>query len=147
MAAHQLRPTRLSDLPLLREIEWASGQRFREYGLEHVADDEPASGQELAGYVERAASWVSLEGDDHPVGYVLIDSIDDAAHIEQLSVLPEHQGQGNGKALIDQVRRMGDTAREQGHHPHNLRSHTVEPAFVRAPSASASSPPKPWARV
>jgi hypothetical protein len=37
-----IRLGRPNDLPILREIERASGERFREFGLDHVADDEPA---------------------------------------------------------------------------------------------------------
>ena len=103
MADVPVRPTRRGDLPVLREIERSSGQRFREYGLDHVADDEPASIEVLAGYVEGGRSWVAVGGGDEPVGYVLVDEIDGAAHVEQLSVAPEHQSQGVGRALIDEV--------------------------------------------
>jgi hypothetical protein len=39
------------------------------------------------------------------VGFVIVDMVDGAAHIEQVSVVPGHQGQGVGRALIDQVGR------------------------------------------
>jgi ribosomal protein S18 acetylase RimI-like enzyme len=38
------------------------------------------------------------------VGYVLVDLVDGNAHIEQISVRPECQGAGIGRALVDQVR-------------------------------------------
>jgi GNAT superfamily N-acetyltransferase len=105
----QVRPTRRRDLPLLREIERASAQRFREYGLDHVADDEPATIEELARYMEGRRSWVAVGAGDEPVGYVLVDEIDGAAHIEQLSVAPVHQGRGVGQALIEKVRAWAST--------------------------------------
>ena len=103
VAEVRIRLTRPEDLPRLREIEWASGQRFREYGLDQVAEDEPTSIEVLAGYANARRSWVAVLDDD-PVGYVLVEDIDEAAHIEQISVLPDWQGQGVGRALIDQVR-------------------------------------------
>jgi ribosomal protein S18 acetylase RimI-like enzyme len=42
------------------------------------------------------------------VGFVIVDMVDGAAHIEQVSVVPAHEGQGVGRALIDQVRRWAD---------------------------------------
>jgi ribosomal protein S18 acetylase RimI-like enzyme len=39
------------------------------------------------------------------VGFVIVDMVDGAAHIEQVSVVLASQGRGVGRALIDQVRR------------------------------------------
>ena len=104
VAGIRIRLTRREDLSRLREIEWSSGQRFREYGLDQVAEDEPATIEVLAGYANAGRSWVAVRDNDDPVGYVLVDEIDGAAHIEQVSVLPDYQGRGMGRALIDQVR-------------------------------------------
>ena len=52
----------------------------------------------------RARSWVALAEGDTPIGYVLVDHVDGCAHIEQISVLPDRQGAGVGRALIDHVR-------------------------------------------
>jgi GNAT superfamily N-acetyltransferase len=38
------------------------------------------------------------------VAYVLVDEVDGNAHVEQISVLPHSQGQGIGRALLEQVR-------------------------------------------
>ncbi len=100
-----LRAARSEDLAVLREIERASGQRYRDFGLDQVADDEPASIDVLAGYANGGRAWTAVNDDDIPVGYVLVDDVDGAAHIEQVSVLPEHQGRGLGRALIDRAER------------------------------------------
>ena len=42
------------------------------------------------------------------VGYVITDVVDAHAHIEQLSVEREHQGQGHGKALMAQAEAWAD---------------------------------------
>lgn len=98
-----VRDARHDDIGILREIEWASGQRFREFGLPHIADDEPLATKVLADTVAAQRSWVAVAGDDRPVGYVVVDDVDGLAHIEQVSVLPDHQGKGHGRALVERV--------------------------------------------
>lgn len=98
-----LRAAREEDLAIIREIERASGQRFREFGLIHVAEDEPVSIEALADYVGGGRAWVTTEEGAGPVGYLLVEEVDRDAHISQVSVLPDHQGRGLGRALIDRA--------------------------------------------
>jgi GNAT superfamily N-acetyltransferase len=102
-----IRGSRSDDGPVLREIERLAGERFREVGMDAVADDEPASVEVLAEYAIAGRSWVAVDDADRPVGYVLVDIVDGDAHIEQISVRPDHQGEGIGRALIEQVRAWG----------------------------------------
>ena len=88
----------------LRAIEVEAGERFRTVGLGDVADHPPFSIAVLTGYADAGRSWVATDGADRPVGYVLVAVVDDAAHIEQISVRPDLQGRGVGRSLIDQVR-------------------------------------------
>jgi GNAT superfamily N-acetyltransferase len=92
------------DAPALREIELLAGARFRDVGMESIADTEPASVDTLTAYAVAGRSWVALDAHDCPIGYVIIDSVDGNAHVEQISVRPDHQGKGVGRALIDRVR-------------------------------------------
>jgi GNAT superfamily N-acetyltransferase len=92
------------DGPELQDIERLAGERFRDVGMPEIADDEPASLEALAGYARAGRSWVALGRAGTPIGYVLADVVDGHAHIEQVSVRPDHQGAGVGRALIDQVR-------------------------------------------
>lgn len=95
-----IRPARRGDLPQLREIERRAGEAFRVFGLDAVADDEPPSLDVLCGYVGSGRAWVAVGPDDRPLGYLILDDVDGNAHIEQVSVAPEHQGRGFGRALI-----------------------------------------------
>jgi GNAT superfamily N-acetyltransferase len=99
-----VRPAVGDDLPILRQIEWASGQRFREYGLDHVADDEPVSVEVLSRYASQGRAWVAVDHADQPIGFVVVDMVDGLGHIEQVSVAPDWQGQGLGRALIEQAK-------------------------------------------
>jgi GNAT superfamily N-acetyltransferase len=98
-----VRPGRAEDGPALRQVERLAGEAFREVGLGDVADDEPASLAELAAYADAERMWVAAEDPADPVGYVLVDVVDGCAHVEQVSVRPDHQGTGVGRALLDRV--------------------------------------------
>lgn len=100
-----VRAPRTAELASLREIEWLSGQRYRDFGLETVADDEPATLEVLRAYSDAGRAWVATQGDGGPIGYILLDEVDGAGHIEQVSVLPDHQGRGVGRALMERAAR------------------------------------------
>jgi GNAT superfamily N-acetyltransferase len=103
--AIRLRPARTGDAPALREIERDAGQRFREVGLGFVADDEPPPVEVLRSYAQADRAWVAVDSLGVPIGYLLVDIIDGAAHIEQVSVATAHQGRGAGRMLVEQARR------------------------------------------
>ena len=99
-----IRPCAPADADSLREIERSAGERFRDIGLDWVADDEPFAIATLHAYAKDGRSWVVLDETAASVGYVLVDIVDNAAHIEQISVTPDRQGIGVGRALLDRVR-------------------------------------------
>ncbi len=99
-----IRPARADDGPALQEIERLAGVRFRDVGLPHIADAEPESIDELAEYADAGRSWVAVDDDEQPIGYVIVDEVDGDAHIEQISVRPDRQGTGVGRVLVDEVR-------------------------------------------
>jgi len=79
--------------------------QFRAIGYDAVADDPPDSMEVLGNYAKAGRSWVALSEEGDVVGYILLDVIDGAAHIDQVTVHPAHQGTGVGKALVDQAAR------------------------------------------
>ena len=46
---------------------------------------------------------MSVDAHDRPVGYVVVDVVDGAAHVEQVSVHPTSARQGVGRALIERA--------------------------------------------
>ncbi|HWN31969.1 MAG TPA: GNAT family N-acetyltransferase [Pseudonocardia sp.] len=116
----RIRLVREAELPLLREIERASGEIFRDIDMALVADDEPSSVLELAHYQEAGRCWV-VTGDDpaqaHPepagalLGYLLAEPVDGNLHVAQVSVHPAAAGRRLGAALIEHLARL---AVEQG---------------------------------
>ena len=96
------------DLRRLQDIERAAGTAFRGIGMAAVADDDPPSLGTLEAYRARGRAWVASDdgaaggvGDDVAVAYLLVDVVDGAAHVEQVSVDPAHAGRGWGRRLID----------------------------------------------
>ncbi|MBW9211263.1 GNAT family N-acetyltransferase [Mumia sp. zg.B53] len=98
-----MRAATLADVELLRDIERAADERFREIGRDLVADGEPAPYETVAAAVGRGRAWVEVGDAGAPVAYALADVLDGRAFLEQLSVLPEHGRQGIGAALVDVV--------------------------------------------
>jgi GNAT superfamily N-acetyltransferase len=107
----KIRPAKRDELETLRQIELAAGQLFSEVGRAEIAEDEPASLEELREYADRRHAWVLADEADQPIGYVLVDVVDGCAHIEQVSVHPDYHRQGHGRRLID---RVTDWARHEG---------------------------------
>lgn len=87
---------------MLREIERVAGSLFAEAGLADVAAHEPDSVEHLTEYLDAHRVWVIADGGE-TVGYALVDIVDDLAHLEQLSVLPDHGRRGLGAALLEHV--------------------------------------------
>ncbi|MFF1823180.1 GNAT family N-acetyltransferase [Kribbella sp. NPDC058245] len=106
-----IRTATAAELPDLRALEVAAGVLFRDIGMTDIAEHPapPLEVFERARYDGRL--WVAVDDEDRPIGFVLVEIVDGAAHIEQLSVHPDQQGRGLGRVLIDHV---GSWATEQG---------------------------------
>ena len=91
----QARPDELAGLP---EIEAAADAMFAASGIGPLPG--PATGEELA------VALVILVAGDPPVGFCRIDQVaapghgPPGAHLEQLSVHPDHARRGVGRALL-----------------------------------------------
>ena len=96
-----IRSARSEDLPALQDVERAAGDLFRDLGMEVVADAEPLSVTDLAIFQEDGRAWVATALGDQPVAYLLVEVVDGGAHIEQVSVHPDHSRQGIGRVLVE----------------------------------------------
>ena len=89
----------LEDHFRITEIERAAGELFRNMNMAIVADDQPISRQDFQHFVTDHGAFVWLV-DGVIVAYLLLEQVDGAAHIEQVTVHPEHSRQGIGAQLI-----------------------------------------------
>lgn len=97
----RIRAVTTADLPLLRDLERAAGECFRDIGMAAVADDEPLSVTELARYRRAGLAWAAAGTDDAPVAYLIAEPVDGALHIEQVSVHPDWARRRIGRSLIE----------------------------------------------
>jgi ribosomal protein S18 acetylase RimI-like enzyme len=102
----RIRECRVGELPLLQDLERASGLCFRDVGMPEIADDDPPPLDELAVYQRAGRAWVAADGDDRPIAYLLADPVDGNMHIEQVSVHPAGARRGIGRSLIDHLARL-----------------------------------------
>ncbi|MEW1720201.1 GNAT family N-acetyltransferase [Streptomyces sp. NPDC093109] len=98
-----IRPAVPAELPVLQDIERAAGRPFRALGMAAIADDEPPGLALLEQYRAVGRAWVTDDGTGRPVAYLLHDTVDGAAHIEQVSVHPDAARRGLGRALIEHL--------------------------------------------
>ena len=75
-------------------------------------------------------AWLIADDDDVPVGYAVVDIVDGLAHLEQLSVLPDHGRKGLGSALLAHVCDWA-TRHHFGGDPHHVHRRPVERAVLR----------------
>jgi GNAT superfamily N-acetyltransferase len=90
-----------ADVAAMQEIEVRAGRAFADVGLPEVAGDEPLSDAVLTAHAADGRCAVAVSPDAGTViGYIVVDRVDAHGHVEQVSVDPDHQGQGVGRALM-----------------------------------------------
>jgi ribosomal protein S18 acetylase RimI-like enzyme len=99
---HRVRHARASDLAHIAPIEDAGGPQFQEWfgeAIEPILLSPATDGRKRAnepGFMLVAAP----DEQSPPVGFVHVLVLEGHAHLEQISVLPEHQRRGIGAALV-----------------------------------------------
>ena len=89
-----------ADALSLPTIEAAAGEAFRSIGMPEIADDPLPDVQQLPGHASDGRVWVATAVER-----------DGSAHLEQVSVHPDHAGQRSGADLVDAV---ASWARDRG---------------------------------
>jgi GNAT superfamily N-acetyltransferase len=87
----------------VRRIERDAGRPFVSVGMPEIAAEDPRSVAELEPFVACGRAWVAVDELDRPVAYLLSEEIDGCAHINQVSVAPEHARRGLGAGLIERL--------------------------------------------
>ena len=90
----------LGDLVDIQQIERQAGEIFRTVGMDAIAADEPIGSEDFSHVLDADGGWVAVDAHDRPVGYLLLELLDRAAHIEQVTVHPAMSRRGIGAALL-----------------------------------------------
>ena len=106
-----IRPATTGEVAALPGMQVDAGQVFRDLGMAMVADGPEPDVVEFARAQQRGHLLVALVGADI-VGFVRLEVLDRALHIEQVTVAPGHGGQGTGRRLMVAAEAL---AREQGY--------------------------------
>ena len=88
----RIRPVRPDELPLLPPLEAAADTLFEPLGIGPLPG--PSTPQQFG------AALVVLVAGEPPVGLCRIDAVGDLAHLEHLSVHPDHTRRGLGRSLL-----------------------------------------------
>jgi GNAT superfamily N-acetyltransferase len=120
----KIREARQGDLQRLVEIEDAAESTFVDFSTDFEPLPGGTSVEELAPYSDAGRAFVAADEADRPVGYLLVDVLDGAAHIEQVSVHPDHARQGIGRELIE---RAATWARRHGYRSLTLTTYVDVP--------------------
>ena len=111
-----VRPARPEELALLPILEEASDTLFLSLGIGPLPP--PGTAADLA-----AAPMVLVVGDP-PAGFARLELLGGGAHLEQLSVQPDHMRRGHGRPV-------GPRRRLRPDHPGHLPGRAVERALLR----------------
>jgi GNAT superfamily N-acetyltransferase len=98
-----IRTAHAKELPVLRDIERAAGECFRDIGMAEIADDEPLPLETLSAFQRAGRAWVAADQKDQPAAYLIADLVDGGLHVEQVSVHPDHARRGVGRRLLDHL--------------------------------------------
>ena len=113
---YRIRPVRPDEMALLPPLEAAADTMFGALGIGPLPG--PGTVEEFFG------ALVVLVAGDPPVGLCRIDALAGGAHLEQLSVHPDHAGHGVGRALL---RAACDWAQEAGYRDLTLATYRDVP--------------------
>lgn len=109
-----VRPTREPDIGRLEAVERSAATLFRALpDLAWIADDRTAGPDAHARAVAQGLSWVAVDAEDQPVGFLIAAETDADLHILELSVSADHQGRGAGRALMATARHAAKACAKQ----------------------------------
>ncbi|MDZ5078261.1 GNAT family N-acetyltransferase [Nesterenkonia sp. HG001] len=94
------RPATLMDHPAVVRVERRAGEMFLGTPMQEIAADEAVSLEQFRTFVDDDAAWIHRQGGT-VVGYLLAERLDEAGHVEQVSVDPAFAGRRIGADLLD----------------------------------------------
>lgn len=99
-----IRPTTLADVPRLPAVERSAGEAFRSVpALAWVADHGLVPLAEHASQAVAGLSWVAVDDQDAPLGFLVARLAGDELHLHELAVRHDRQRQGIGRMLVETV--------------------------------------------
>jgi GNAT superfamily N-acetyltransferase len=107
---YSLRHSRPEDLRALQTIEQRAATRFIALGMPAAAQLPVQPLECLQAACDAKRLLVAVDSQDLPVGFALFEAVEDAVHLQEIDVLPEHGNRGLGRQLIEAVAAWGVAA-------------------------------------
>lgn len=100
---YPVRPARIEDIERLREIEQKASEMF--LGTPHsiVAELSGMTAEFLAEQIGKEQVWTACDDRGTPIGFAVALVVDGEAHLNELSVDPDHGRKGVGRLLTNIV--------------------------------------------
>lgn len=102
-SSYAIEQGRLSHLRHIPPIERAAGARFKQIGMDNVADGEVTPLSILEERARRGRLYVALAPSGEVAGFLIWSPKDGRAYIEEVSVHPDHAGHRLAARLIDRL--------------------------------------------
>jgi ribosomal protein S18 acetylase RimI-like enzyme len=100
-----IRDARAAELPVLPDIDVATGQMFRDIGMPEVAEYDPWPLPDLEHSRAAGLLWVISGDAGEPVAFLMGGQVDGCLHVEQLSVDMGSARRGLGRTLLEHAAR------------------------------------------
>lgn len=113
-STYQILNARPEHIPRLPEIEHSAAGIYPDGVLPQRSPTQTTSIQSFEAACRRGQLWVAITTDNNPVGFALAEEHGRYLHLEELDVHPDHQGRGNGTALLEAVQNYAMAAGYQG---------------------------------
>jgi GNAT superfamily N-acetyltransferase len=99
-----IRRTEPRDADSLPAVERSAGQAFRQVPeLAWLAEADDRSVEWHRRLIGLGTSWVAVDHDDHPIGFLAAEAFADALHIWEVAVHQQRQRAGLGRRLIERA--------------------------------------------
>jgi GNAT superfamily N-acetyltransferase len=100
---YRIRPARAEDLPLLPDVERAASQRFAGHAVGQAFVGQATPDGVLREAHARGRLFVATTESGEPVGFAIASLVAAGAHLQEMSVHPDHGRRGIGAALVEAV--------------------------------------------
>lgn len=98
-----------ADIEPMRALERRAAQKFRQVGYDFCADGPVRDVEEHERVLRVGATFVAVT--NRLAGFAMVETLDGEAHLIEIDVDPDHQGEGLGRRLIEAG---ADWARSKG---------------------------------
>jgi len=99
---YTIRTATPADIPAFAHVEINAGELFRSVGLDDLAGDF-SSPEFVMSFVQTGGAFVAVHTDGTVAGFTLTFMLDNAIHLQEMSVDPAHGRRGLGGRLLQAV--------------------------------------------